>query len=849
MASEPGATAAAAAMDHSVDEEDATTLGSSSDGKHSSESPTVQAPDDGDTRDADGKDGDDDTADAATDGAASDHKEDTADDANSQDEPTQTPQEVAAAAGASTPKDSAKESAETSAEASDDPVAGVARGITEEALAAVEAVDGAAQPSGDARSTTGAQGFGDESDDEDGSGAAAQDDTYHYEGDASDSTAAAADAAATAVGGGGLAEPGADASDLDRYTYYLSVLASSEANPEPAAHYVHELAVTLFDVVKARLQAATTQPPSGGGGASTEETQGDKGQAAQPAGAGGGAGGGAGAGAGAATEDTITDTDTDTATTTAVQVEETEFHKLLLDGDQLFNLVEALFRANMTAHVAVKAALAFRAVLRLGIMGIRADIPQLVELVHLLLGGTPVTPTPLMQQASFEQGARHYRINAQGIRAPTQTPYTAFYQIQGKAIACHIAGRLYQFWPDERLLALAQGCKHLGKRVKVEVAGAARGEMTVGKVVGYNPDTNLHSVALEGYDETVPMSLDSRMRRLVWLDTPVWVPDDTAALSYSADDVGKRVAVLWTDKYYEGLITDYDDTPNEYGLWGHQVVYDDATTKWYPPEVMKEQTLQIFRQYDDVVVDADADGLSRVPLEPLGARSTIPATSRFVAPLPGVPAKYMLRPTPVSYAASMYLVDAINYFGASGGFTAITTRAASSKPGPVSVASLRQFLRIMQVVQSNLLPSQFQTVIFSLQRSVFLRVQSLDDAELKSLTLNDLKGVFKTMQALWNRAAGSRRIKDVAIAVDKAKLDLAAQLLRCNQLDKRLAGLQDIRAAVETADRVRKYIREKRELSDAWWPKPKWMTDWLTENHLLEEIFGASMHMELVKRR
>ena len=76
---------------------------------------------------------------------------------------------------------------------------------------------------------------------------------------------------------------------------------------------------------------------------------------------------------------------------------------------------------------------------------------------------------------------------------------------------------------------------------------------------------------------------------------------------------------------------------------------------------------------------------------------------------------------------------------------------------------------------------------------------------------------------------------------------VSGSLLCCSQLEKRLTGLHDIRAAVEQADRIR--CSDPAANTAELWPQPDWMADWIVSHNLVEELFGPSLHLELVKRR
>lgn len=79
-----------------------------------------------------------------------------------------------------------------------------------------------------------------------------------------------------------------------------------------------------------------------------------------------------------------------------------------------------------------------------------------------------------------------------------------------------------------------------------------------------------------------------------------------------------------------------------------------------------------------------------------------------------------------------------------------------------------------------------------------------------------------------------------------------AQVFRCPSLERRLAGLMHICGLVTLAERGPGAVTTNGSLPPAGesrtvaWATARAMEDWLVEVGFLEELFGSSMHVELV---
>jgi ubiquitin C-terminal hydrolase len=183
------------------------------------------------------------------------------------------------------------------------------------------------------------------------------------------------------------------------------------------------------------------------------------------------------------------------------------------------------------------------------------------------------------------------------------------------------------------------------------------------------------------------------------------------------------------------------------------------------------------------------------------------------------------------------------------GFVAILERlngkAAPNAP-PFSLALFRNYLLILRRLVNFFNPSweQLAELIGNFVTPCFQRIKSTTEEEIK--TQWDDRSLNFQEQAQNAFVAFVQPLQDGEKLADCFRLEIANRLLRCQYLDKRLAGLNEMRSVckrgMELGDR-------KAGGEQSWFCKdPRVFYQWVIENQIIEYLFGPTFHPELAKR-
>jgi hypothetical protein len=149
--------------------------------------------------------------------------------------------------------------------------------------------------------------------------------------------------------------------------------------------------------------------------------------------------------------------------------------------------------------------------------------------------------------------------------------------------------------------------------------------------------------------------------------------------------------------------------------------------------------------------------------------------------------------------------------------------------------------------------SFLQQHVENLLELVPVRVLSLTDEELKNEDKKTISDISRNLEGLVRAAFPNRPCE----TIDRFNLDVALKCFRSPYLEKRLAGLNDIK---ELIGNVRKdeYGQKVRQGSFTMMPSMVHKNDssidspalaqWLRTNNILEQLYGENMHPELVRR-
>jgi ubiquitin carboxyl-terminal hydrolase 34 len=134
-----------------------------------------------------------------------------------------------------------------------------------------------------------------------------------------------------------------------------------------------------------------------------------------------------------------------------------------------------------------------------------------------------------------------------------------------------------------------------------------------------------------------------------------------------------------------------------------------------------------------------------------------------------------------------------------------------------------------------------------------VRVLSLTDEELKNEDKKTISDISRNLEGLVRAAFPNRPCQ----AIDDFNLDVALKCFRSPYLEKRLAGLNDIKEFIGNVRKDDPYGQKVRSTfpmmpsvlhkNDSSIDAPK-LAQWLRKNNILEQLYGENMHPELVRR-
>eukprot|EP01122_Echinamoeba_exundans_P011309 TRINITY_DN4451_c0_g2_i1.p1 TRINITY_DN4451_c0_g2~~TRINITY_DN4451_c0_g2_i1.p1 ORF type:complete len:2854 (+),score=629.03 TRINITY_DN4451_c0_g2_i1:307-8868(+) len=182
------------------------------------------------------------------------------------------------------------------------------------------------------------------------------------------------------------------------------------------------------------------------------------------------------------------------------------------------------------------------------------------------------------------------------------------------------------------------------------------------------------------------------------------------------------------------------------------------------------------------------------------------------------------------------------------GFKAILNRfngkAAPNAP-PFSLALYRNYLLVLRRVVPlfNQEWDQLADIVGHFIEPCFQRIRSVTEEEIKTQWEDRTANVAEQcLTALTAVVQYSR--SDWAKIVDCYRLEIANRLLRCQYLDKRLTGLNDIRDACKHC-----MDPDRKQRDDVWVSKDiNLFYKWMIDNQIVEYLFGPTFHPELAKR-
>jgi hypothetical protein len=149
---------------------------------------------------------------------------------------------------------------------------------------------------------------------------------------------------------------------------------------------------------------------------------------------------------------------------------------------------------------------------------------------------------------------------------------------------------------------------------------------------------------------------------------------------------------------------------------------------------------------------------------------------------------------------------------------------------------------------SNILnPEYAKEMSEELQSVIIGRLENMSDDEMKDI---DKSTINKILLELRDFLCIGLQDNSVDERLESVKLSMALRFLKSSNMKKRLNGINEIKAIIEsTTDLfVRRSWKDDDSPRKSRWLKPEYLCKWISDNKLVEYILGDSSHIEVIKR-
>lgn len=166
---------------------------------------------------------------------------------------------------------------------------------------------------------------------------------------------------------------------------------------------------------------------------------------------------------------------------------------------------------------------------------------------------------------------------------------------------------------------------------------------------------------------------------------------------------------------------------------------------------------------------------------------------------------------------------------------------------PLSLHLLRNYIFVIRRLFTHLNRDwgQLPKIAAALYPAVVARVRDITEEEIKTLWDDRIFNFHESFTTAWTVIARCADPAHSASMSDTVRLEIAYRLLRCKYLEKRLAGLNEIRGACK---RGAELLAHRDEESNWETVDATSIADWLKSADIIEYLFGSTFHQELAKR-
>eukprot|EP00124_Ichthyophonus_hoferi_P001426 Ihof_evm2s74 gene=Ihof_evmTU2s74 len=198
------------------------------------------------------------------------------------------------------------------------------------------------------------------------------------------------------------------------------------------------------------------------------------------------------------------------------------------------------------------------------------------------------------------------------------------------------------------------------------------------------------------------------------------------------------------------------------------------------------------------------------------------------------------------------LVENMRYYCAHHGLEAILDRILMDKPR-LPLPLLKTLVVIVYRFQDFLTEYYAENFIIPFYNAVVNHMLTASTDELKTIPNMLISTILSMLQGLVQRVDPSRAMQ----IHDRFHLEMAYHNLLSSNLEKRIAGIVEIKEACTSAQTNSNYIEfyrgipphrpNENTLGWPWLDEPH-MAQWLSDKEILRHIFGPNMHAEILRR-
>lgn len=459
---------------------------------------------------------------------------------------------------------------------------------------------------------------------------------------------------------------------------------------------------------------------------------------------------------------------------------------------------------------------------------------------------------------------------------------------------------ILNFWPDEWEKSCG-GYLSIGHFVEVYFENER--EWRVGEILSYNIDDDKYiirfDVDLDDLKDKIPKEaniipinlrlsihnwVDLSNRHRISFDQLGNVSSLKLSMSISDKDLIVKVLLLVSaakasnttnnatvsQLSYYGRILEYDSKSDE-----HIIIFENGDIKQYYLPNLTYEIININHGIYRKIKELNNDNLSILTLVSNWHKS-------FSNREPTKNNTSILRPiASKGFTLSYHYIEILKlYFEHGGSENMFNWFSSTTTVPPASRIILLNLQFIFQL--RNILPtSLFRDFVWDVKEAVPFTFSRYEDAQFKDLVYNDLVDIFLLLKDLVE-FTNSIDLNSFLSGLDELRLNLALRLLRCSQIQKRYLGLNMIKEVIEsispklsvyTSKRVH-YLKctnngrfvqpinnsllnsiqadnnkanPTRHLFATSMTKDK-MLDWLIKNQFIHDLFGDSIHQDLISK-